>query len=49
MRIGDAVQLTVSEVNGNRLFLYTQKTGVPVNVISASVCDASSKCRAPRH
>lgn len=33
MRIGDAVQLTVKQVNGNRLFLYTQKTGVPVNVI----------------
>jgi hypothetical protein len=30
---GDAVQLTVSEVNGNRVFLYTQKTEVPVNVV----------------
>lgn len=33
MRIGDAVQLTANEVNGNRLFLYTQKTGVPVNIL----------------
>jgi integrase/recombinase XerD len=33
MRISDAVQLTLNEVNGNRIFLYTQKTGVPVNVV----------------
>jgi integrase/recombinase XerD len=33
MRIGDSVKLTASEVNGNRLFVYTQKTGVPVNVL----------------
>jgi integrase len=33
MRIGDAVSLRTSQISGNRLFLYTQKTGVPVNVI----------------
>ena len=33
MRIGDAVSLTVDRVEGNRLFLYTQKTGVPVNTV----------------
>ena len=33
MRVGDAVNLRTSQINGNRLFLYTQKTGVPVNVI----------------
>lgn len=34
MRIGDAVTCTVDRLNrlkGDRLFLYTQKTGVPVN------------------
>jgi integrase/recombinase XerD len=30
LRIGDAVQLSTDRVQGNRLFLYTQKTGVPV-------------------
>jgi len=30
MRIGDAVKLTIDKINGNKLFLYTQKTGVPV-------------------
>ena len=33
MRIGDAVSLTVDRIEGNRLFLYTQKTGVAVNTI----------------
>jgi site-specific recombinase XerD len=30
LRIGDAVRLGASRIQGNRLFLYTQKTGVPV-------------------
>jgi len=33
MRIGDAVNLSSEKLNGNRLFLYTQKTDVPVNTI----------------
>ncbi|MBZ5539825.1 MAG: tyrosine-type recombinase/integrase [Acidobacteriia bacterium] len=33
MRIGDAVSLTSDRIEGNKLFLYTQKTGVPVNTI----------------
>jgi integrase/recombinase XerD len=33
MRIGDAVRLTTDQIDGNRLFLYTQKTGVAVNTI----------------
>jgi integrase/recombinase XerD len=33
MRIGDAVGLSAERIEGNRLFLYTQKTGVPVNTI----------------
>ncbi|MGC1107348.1 MAG: tyrosine-type recombinase/integrase [Candidatus Acidiferrales bacterium] len=33
MRIGDAVQMSSSRLSGNRLFLYTQKTGVPVNTV----------------
>jgi integrase len=33
MRIGDAVKLTIDKINGNKLFLYTQKTGVPVYTV----------------
>jgi integrase/recombinase XerD len=33
MRIGDAVNLSSDRLAGNRLFLYTQKTGVPVNTV----------------
>ncbi len=33
MRIGDTVSLSSDRIKGNRLFLYTQKTGVPVNTI----------------
>jgi len=32
MRIGDAAACPKDRIVGNRLFLYTQKTGVPVNV-----------------
>jgi site-specific recombinase XerD len=30
MRIGDTVKCSVDRISGNKLFLYTQKTGVPV-------------------
>jgi integrase/recombinase XerD len=33
IRIGDAVNLSSDLIAGNRLFLYTQKTGVPVNTV----------------
>lgn len=33
MRIGDAVNLNIERLKGNRVFLYTQKTGVPVNTV----------------
>ena len=33
MRIGDCVQCSVSRIDGNRLFLYTQKTGTPVRCV----------------
>lgn len=33
MRISDAVGLTTGRIEGNRLFLYTQKTGTPVNTV----------------
>ena len=33
MRIGDAVNFSTDRLEGSRLFLYTQKTGVPVNTI----------------
>lgn len=32
MRIGDAVQLSTDRLTGDALFLYTQKTGVPVHM-----------------
>jgi len=32
MRISDAAMLKTSSVDGNRVFLYMQKTGVPVYV-----------------
>jgi len=31
MRIGDTAACATAQVKGDRLFLYTQKTGVPVN------------------
>ena len=33
MRVSDAVTLTTDRLDGNRLFLYTQKTGVPVYTV----------------
>jgi len=33
MRIGDGVSLSADRIDGNKLFLYTQKTGVPVNPV----------------
>jgi integrase/recombinase XerD len=33
MRIGDGVKLSAEQLSGNRLFLYTQKTGVAVRCI----------------
>jgi integrase len=33
MRIGDSVGLSTDRIDGNRLFLYTQKTSVPVHTI----------------
>lgn len=33
MRIGDTVKCGVDRITGNKLFLYTQKTGVPVHCV----------------
>jgi len=33
MRIGDVVSLTLDRISGNHLFLYTAKTGTPVNTV----------------
>jgi integrase len=33
MRVGDAVSLTGDKINGNKLFLRTEKTGVPVYTV----------------
>jgi integrase len=47
MRIGDAVSLSADRIDGNRIFLYTQKTGVPVNTVLPDfvlkALDATSK------
>ncbi len=41
LRIGDATQLEMSRLNGNKLLLHTQKTGVPVYcVLPDAVVDA---------
>lgn len=41
MRVSDAVTLTTDRLDGRRLFLYTQKTGVPVyTVLPQSVLNA---------
>ncbi len=41
LRISDAVAITTDKITGNKVFLYTQKTGVPVNtVIPDIVVDA---------
>jgi len=41
MRVSDAVTLTTDRLDGKRLFLYTQKTGVPVyTVLPDSVLSA---------
>jgi integrase/recombinase XerD len=41
MRIGDTVRCPVANIQGNKLFLYTQKTGVPVYcVLPDSVINA---------
>ena len=45
VRIGDAISLTSDRVNQNRLFLYTAKTGTPVNtVLPDFVLDALEAC-----
>jgi integrase/recombinase XerD len=33
MRIGDAVSLSTDRIEGNRLFLYTPKTGTPIHSV----------------
>lgn len=33
LRIGDAIALTVDRIRGDRLFLFTHKTGTPVNTV----------------
>jgi hypothetical protein len=35
IRIGDTVKCGVDHISGNKLFLYRQKTGVPVHCIRA--------------
>jgi integrase/recombinase XerD len=37
LRISDAINLSIDQVTGSRLFLYTQKTGVPVNLVLPGV------------
>jgi integrase/recombinase XerD len=45
LRIGDAASCAVDRLSGNRLFLYTQKTGVPVHVpLPPFVVEALEAC-----
>ena len=45
LRIGDAASCAVDRLSGNRLFLYTQKTGVPVHVpLPPFVVEALESC-----
>jgi integrase len=45
LRIGDAASCAVDRLSGNRLFLYTQKTGVPVYVpLPPFVVEALEEC-----
>jgi integrase len=45
LRIGDAASCDVDRLSGNRLFLYTQKTGVPVYVpLPPCVVEALEAC-----
>jgi integrase/recombinase XerD len=41
MRIGDVVRLTRDKFNGNKLFLYTQKSGVPVYAVLPDIVIAA--------
>ena len=43
VRIGDAISLTSDRVNQNRLFLYTAKTGTPVNTVLPTLSSTRSK------
>jgi integrase len=45
LRIGDATSCSVDRLAGNRLFLYTQKTGVPVYIpLPPFVVEALNAC-----
>jgi len=45
LRVGDAASCAVDRLSGNRLFLYTQKTGVPVYVpLPSFVVEALEAC-----
>ena len=45
LRVSDAVSCAVDRLSGNRLFLYTQKTGVPVHVpLPPFVVEALEAC-----
>ena len=49
MRIGDGVNFSTDRLEGNRLFLYTQKTGVPVNtILPGFVLSALQRQKSPR-
>lgn len=52
LRIGDAASCTIDRLAGNRLFLYTQKTGVPVHIpVPPFVAEALNACprKSPRY
>ncbi len=49
MRIGDAVNLNIERLKDNRVFLYTQKTGVPVNTVLPDFCRVRARFDAKSH
>lgn len=44
MRISDVVGLSVDRISGHRLFLYTQKTGVPVHTVLPHFVVSALEC-----
>src|SRR5271168_5123103 len=49
MRISDAVALSADRLQGSKLFLYTQKTGVPVYTVLPDFLVKTLEATPPRH
>jgi integrase len=49
MRIGDALALNADRLQGSKLLLYTQKTGVPVYTVLPDFCCEGTRSNTPRY